>query len=86
VRHEDPGNAALSGRDDGLDVRGIIRPRIDDSDLGLPDQVGVGARAGEWPGVGRDDALDCRSYGLRATGREVIAQGTGSDGLPKNLS
>src|SRR6266852_1623032 len=45
-----------------LDMPGNLRPRVDDRDLAMSDDVGARALEGEGAGVARDDAADERRH------------------------
>jgi hypothetical protein len=62
VRDDDLRDALprLERVDERVDVRGDVRPGIDDRDVAAPDDVGAGAEVGELARVLGDDAADQR--------------------------
>src|ERR1700723_23049 len=60
VGAENPTNAARAGRQDRLEMGGVRRARVDDSELLLADQVSIGARPGH------DARIGCNETGYVA--------------------
>src|SRR3984885_15605858 len=60
VGAENPTNAARAGRQDRLEMGGVRRSRVDDSELPLADQVSIGARPGH------DARIGCNETGYVA--------------------
>ena len=72
VGEQHPAHALLHRRaDDGVDVALVVGTGIDHRDLVDADEVGVGARAGEGPRVGRDDAAHERRERAGHPGSEI---------------
>ena len=61
VGADDPTDAVAAATGDGVEVVGVVGPRIDDDDLVDAHEVGVGAGPGHHPGVGGDDATHQRA-------------------------
>ena len=78
VRDQDPRDAPGADGGDGLDVRLVGGPGIDDGKLVRAHEVGVRSRAGQRTRIGGDDPDDARPDRLRPAGREVSAQRVGS--------
>jgi hypothetical protein len=84
VRAEDPPDPVATAAGDGVEVRRVVGPGIDDGDLVDADEVGVGPGAGHHPRVGRDDPPHHRAEGACNPGDELGQRGLGIDGHGKD--
>jgi hypothetical protein len=77
--HDVADGFALQAGQQGLDVRRVIRPRVDDGDLAAAHHVGAGAPGGEGAGIGRHHASDQRADPgqMAVLGIELAIEGDG---------
>src|SRR5581483_8836334 len=63
------------GIDDAIDVDRVVRAGVDDCQLALADEVGIGAGTSVWPRVGSQQLVDAGRYQHSATSGGMMKRG-----------